>query len=237
MANKTPDALDNTLLAALPPADFKLLSPHLTTLSLDQGHRLAEAGDEIEQVFFPHTGMISLLAVMKDGRAIETSTVGREGMVGAMAGLGLHATLVRFVVQIPLSLSQISAVQFRKAVAASDGLRNLCVLSNEVILAQAQITAACNAVHSVEQRFCRWILQSGEHAGSDIVPLTQEFLAGMLGVRRTSVTDVAQKMQDAGLIRYRRGVIEIVDRKRVEAVACECHDSIQQTTTRLLRGR
>lgn len=237
MASRITGPLDNQVLAVLSPADFALLSPHLTTLSLDQGHILAEAGDEIEHVYFPHTGMISQLAVMRDGRAIETSIIGREGVAGAMAGLGLHVALVRFVVQLPLTLSQISAVQFRKAVTASDALRNRCILSNEVILAQVQITAACNAVHSIEQRFCRWILQSREYCDDDVVPLTQEFLAEMLGVRRTSVTDVAQKLQAANLIRYRRGVIEIVDKRGIETAACECRDQTRLTTGRLLRDK
>jgi CRP-like cAMP-binding protein len=235
LANKYGPA-DNALLASLPPADFKLLSPHLRTVSLDQGVLLAEAGDEVDTVHFPHTGMISLLAVMKDGRAVETSTVGSDGVVGAMAGLGLHVAMVRTVVQLPMSLSQVSAVQFRKAVAASETLRNLCIRYNEVLLAQSRITAGCNALHSLEARLCRWILQSRRYTDSDVVPLTQEFLAEMLGVRRTSVTDVAKSLQKEGLIHYSRGIIEIVSGKGITARACECHQAIGTATALLMRS-
>src|SRR5207253_5109473 len=120
--------------------------------------------------------------------AIETTTVGREGVVGAMAGLGLYKSLVRVVVQLRLAASRIGASQFRKAVAASEAIRDLSVHFSEVLLTQARVTAACNALHPVEARLCRWLLQSADRAGSDTVALTQELLAEMLGVRRTSVT-------------------------------------------------
>jgi len=227
---------DNALLESLPPRDFKLLSPHLRTVSLDQGVLLAEAGDEVDTVYFPHTGMISLLAVMKDGRAVETSTVGWDGVVSAMAGLGLHVAMVRAVVQLPISVSKISSVQFRKAVAASEPLRNLCIRYNEVLLAQSRITAGCNALHSIEARFCRWILQSRRYTDSDVIPLTQEFLAEMLGVRRTSVTEVAKGLQKDGLIHYRRGMIEIVSGRGIAARACECHQAINAATALLMRS-
>jgi CRP-like cAMP-binding protein len=226
--------LDNELLAVLPRADFALIEAHLETVSFEQGHLLIEAGDEVDRVYFPHAGMISLLTVTRDGRAIETSTVGRDGVVGAMAGLGLHTALVRAVVQMPLTLSHISAKHFRKAVAGSEALRDLAIRYNEVLLAQAQITAGCNALHGLEARFCRWVLQVRDHSASDTIPLTQEFLAQMLGVRRTSVTEVAQKLQAAGVIHYRRGFIDISDRRALEALACECHDAISRARALLL---
>lgn len=145
--------LDNKLLSSLPRNQFDLLAPHLTTVSLQQGEVLAEPGDEFEQVYFPQSGMLSLLAVLRDGKAIETATVGREGVVGAMAGLGLYKSLVRVVVQLPTLVSKIPASQFRKATARSDAVRNMCIQYNEVLLSQARITAACNALHAVEARF------------------------------------------------------------------------------------
>jgi len=226
---------DNALLAALTPGDFNLLSPHLRTVSLDQGTLLADIGEEVDTIHFPHTGMVSLLAVMKDGRAVETSTVGSEGVVGAMAGLGLHIAMVRSVVQLPMWVSQISAARFRRAIAESNTLRSLCIRYNEVLLAQSRITAGCNALHSIEQRFCRWILQSRKYTDSELVPLTQEFLAEMLGVQRTSVTLVAKGLQKEGLIRYRRGAIEIVDGDALNARACECHHAIRSATALLMR--
>ena len=174
--------LDNKLLAALPRHHFDLLAPNLTAISLQQGETLAEPGDEFDHVYFPQNGMLSLLAVLQDGKAIETATVGREGVVGAMAGLGLYKSLVRAVVQLPMTVSRIPASQFRRAAAQSEAIRNMCIQYNEVLLSQARVTAACNALHVVEARFCRWLLQSADRAESDTVALTHEFLAEMLGV-------------------------------------------------------
>jgi CRP-like cAMP-binding protein len=217
--------LDNKLLAILPRDDFDRLLPHLSTVQLQQGVVLVEAGEEVDQIYFPHYGMLSLLAVLRDGKAIETATVGREGVVGAMAGLGLYKSLVRVVVQMPMACTKIAAPHFRSA-AASDPIRNLCIRYNEVLLSQARVTAACNALHSIEARFCRWLLQSADRAASDTVPLTQEFLAEMLGVRRTSVTEVASKVQSAGAITYSRGVIKILDRPALLRISCECYETL-----------
>jgi CRP-like cAMP-binding protein len=222
----TSSHLDNKLLAALPRSQFNLLVPHLMVATMAQGAVVYETGDEVDQVYFPHSGMFSLLAVMRDGKAIETATVGREGVIGAMAGLGLYTSLVRVVVQLPLAASKISSAQFRKVVAVSEAVRDLSVHFNEVLLTQARITAACNALHPVEARFCRWLLQSADRAASDTVTLTQELLAEMLGVRRTSVTEVAGKMQHEGVIIYSRGVIKILDREGLERLSCECYRTL-----------
>jgi CRP-like cAMP-binding protein len=218
--------LDNKLLASLPRSQFNLLIPHLTVSSLAQGTVVFETGDEVDQVYFPHNGMFSLLAVMRDGKAIETATVGREGVIGAMSGLGLYRSLVRAVVQLPLVASKIPSAQFRKALASSEAIRDLSVHFNEVLLTQARVTAACNALHPVEARFCRWLLQSADRAASDTVTLTQELLAEMLGVRRTSVTEVAGKLQSEGVITYSRGVIRILDRANLERLSCECYQTL-----------
>lgn len=150
----------------------------------------------------------------------------REGVVGAMAGLRLYRSLVRVVVQMPVVVSKIAAPHFRNAVAASDSVRNLCIDFNEVLLSQARVTAACNAQHLVEARFCRWLLQSADRAKDDYIALTQELLSEMLGVRRTSVTEVASKMRAAGLIRYSRGKIQILDRPKLERISCECYQTL-----------
>ena len=218
--------LDNKLLAALPRDQFDRLLPHLATIHLQQNTVLSEAGDEVDQIYFPHQGMLSLLTVLRDGKAIETATVGREGVVGAMAGLGLYNSMVRVVVQRPMTCSRIAAPNFRSAATTSDSIRNLCIRYNEVLLSQARVTAACNALHSIEARFCRWLLQSADRAASDTIALTQEFLAEMLGVRRTSVTDVASKVQAAGAITYSRGVIKILDRPALMRTSCECYETL-----------
>jgi CRP-like cAMP-binding protein len=218
--------LENKLLAALPRDHFERLLPHLSTVFLQQGSVLFEAGDEVDQIYFPHYGMLSLLSVLRDGKAIETATVGREGVVGAMAGLGLYRSLVRVVVQLPVSCTKIAATHFRTTAAASEPVRSLCIRYNEVLLSQARVTAACNALHPVEARFCRWLLQSADRAASETVALTQEFLAEMLGVRRTSVTEVATKVQNAGAITYSRGVIKILDRAALLRMSCECYETL-----------
>src|SRR6266403_4128758 len=225
--------LDNKLLASLPRAHFDRLLPHLATIHLEQGAVMTEAGEEVDQIYFPHYGMLSLLAVLRDGKAIETATVGREGVVGAMAGLGLYRSLVRVIVQLPMAVSKISATKFRKATANSDAIRMMCVQYNEVLLSQARITAACNAMHVVEARFCRWLLQSADRAESDTLTLTQELIAEMLGVRRTSVTEVATKIQDTGAIHYSRGVIKILDRPALEEMSCECYQTLLDQSAQL----
>ena len=218
--------LDSRLLASLPRRDSDRLLPHLVPAPLQHGAVLMEVGDEVDQIYFPHNGMLSLLAVLSDGKTIETATVGREGVVGAMAGLGVYRSLVRVVVQMPMTCSRIAATHFRSVCAASDAVRNLAIRYNEVLLSQARVTAACNAVHSIEARFCRWLLQCGDRAASDTIPLTQEFLAEMLGVRRTSVTEVASKVQSTGAITYSRGVIKVLDRAALMRLSCECYQTL-----------
>jgi cAMP-binding proteins - catabolite gene activator and regulatory subunit of cAMP-dependent protein kinases len=226
----TPSALANKLLAGLPHADSEALRTHFTVVPLAQGTVLFEVDEEVDQVFFPLSGMISLLVILKNGDAIETATVGREGVVGAMAGLGLHTSRVRAVSQLAGYVARLPAVQLRKAAAASAAISNLCIRYNELLLAQARITAACNISHPVEARFCRWLLQSRDRAESDTVPLTQEFLSEMLGVRRTSVTEVAIKMHEIGAINYSRGIITIVDLQQLKELSCECYETLRDET-------
>jgi CRP-like cAMP-binding protein len=220
----------NKLLAALPHNDFNLLQGHFTSALLKQATSLFDVGDEIDRVAFPLSGMISLLVVLNNGDAVETATVGREGVAGAMAGLGLHRSRVRAVVQLSGVFARIPAPQFRKIAASSRAISDLCVSYNETLLAQARITAACNISHHVEARFCRWLLQSRDRAESDTVPLTQEFLSEMLGVRRTSVTEVAIKMLDAGVISYTRGIIKIADLAKLKKLSCECYETLRSET-------
>jgi CRP-like cAMP-binding protein len=172
--------------------------------------------------------MVSLVVVMRDGKAIETATVGREGVVGAMSGLGLHTSWVRAIAQLPTFASRISSPQLRKAATSSKPISDLCIRYNEVLLGQARITAACNALHHVEARFCRWLLQTRDRAESDTITLTQEFLSEMLGVRRTSVTEVASKIQADGAISYSRGVIKIIDLEALRAMSCECYETVRE---------
>jgi CRP-like cAMP-binding protein len=223
----------NRLLASLSAVDAAQLQGAFRTVVMEQGQVLNRPGDEVDHIYFPHAGMISLLALMQDGKAVETATVGREGGVGTMAGLGTHITLTQAVVQVPLIASQIHATPFRVAVRESAALRHLIVRYNDVLLGQVQVTAACNALHPIQARLARWILQTRERVDDDIVPLTHELLSEMLGVRRTSVTEAARKFHAAGLISYRRGSIEILNRRALEASACECFDTLRQQAHRL----
>jgi CRP-like cAMP-binding protein len=227
---QSPSLLANKLLAALPYADFKSLEDHLTIVAMAQGVVLFEADDDVEQIFFPLSGMISLLVVLKNGNAVETATVGREGVVGAMAGLGFHRSRVRTVTQLAGVVARMPAVQMRKAASVNAAITNLCIGYNDVLLDHARVTAACNLSHTIEARFSRWLLQSRDRAESDTVPLTQEFLSEMLGVRRSSVTEVAIKMQDAGAISYSRGLIKIVDLRKLKEISCECYETLHSET-------
>jgi CRP-like cAMP-binding protein len=225
---------DNKLLASLSSTDMALLNPLLRTVSLEKGAILNEPGTEIEHIVFPHDGMVSLLAVMADGKAVETATVGREGVVGGMAGLGLHVTMTRSMVQIALTASQVPAAAFRRIVTASAPLRDMIVRYNEVLLAQVQTTAACNALHPIHARLARWILQTADRSTGDRVPLTQELLSEMLGVRRSSVSEVAARLQDGGLIRYSRGLIEVVNRRGLEEASCECYETVKRQSAQYI---
>jgi CRP-like cAMP-binding protein len=223
----------NRLLAALSPADFSLLAPNLKDISLTQGDVLQEAGEAIQHVYFPHSGMISLLAVMQNGSAVETATVGREGAAGAMSGLGSRIAPHRSVSQIEGIASRIAAARFEAAVNGSASIKDLVVRYSDGLMMMIQQSAGCNALHTLETRLCRWLLQTRDRSDTNRLSLTQEFLSQMLGVRRTKLTLIARDLQDAGLIRYRRGQIEILDRSGLEAKACECYAVIKQRSEEL----
>jgi CRP-like cAMP-binding protein len=218
----------NRLLAALPAADLALLLPHMKDMILEAGAVLQEQGERVEEVYFPHDGIVSLLAVMQQGDAIETATVGREGAVGTLSGFGQRRSHTRDVVQVAGSASRIPAARFRKAAEESQAVRDVIVRYGEMLLVQVQQTAACNALHDVEARLSRWLLQARDRVDGDTIKLTHEFLSQMLGVRRPTVTVIARSLQDAGLIRYHRGHIEILDRRGLEARACECYGVIRR---------
>jgi CRP-like cAMP-binding protein len=225
------DPTSNQLLATLPRKELQALASSMVSVELAQGVVLFEPGEDVDQVHFPVSGMVSLVVVMQDGKAVETATVGREGVVGAMAGLGVHRSNVRAIAQLPASAFRISASHWRKAAESSKPITDLCIQYNEALLDQARITAACNALHLVEARLCRWLLQTRDRVGSDTLTLTQEFLSEMLGVRRTSVTEVARKIQARGAIRYSRGVIRILDLKALKELSCECFETLREQTS------
>jgi CRP-like cAMP-binding protein len=219
--------IKNKLLSALPRNVFDALRPDLVHVELQARTQVYAPEDEVEWVYFPSSGMISMLQSTADSRGIELATVGREGALGTMAGFGLNRALNASVVQLPLTAVKVSAPNFRRHVSHYASVHEMALKSNEVILAQTQITAACNALHNVEQRFCRWLLQTWDRSENDTITLTQEFLSEMLGVRRTSVTEIASKMQAEGLIRYRRGQIELLDSAGLQQRSCDCFHAVR----------
>ena len=227
-------ALQNLLLASLPAGDLTLLAPHLVQVELDRGRLLYDPGDRIEQVYFPHDGVVSLMTLMDSGAAIESATIGREGALGLGAAVSPRQSLVRAIVQTPTKAARIAAGPLHEAWERSPHLREIVDRHGEALFGHAIQSVACNALHSVEARFCRWLLTCHDRISTDTIALTQEFLADMLGVQRTTVTAVARGVQEKGAIRYRRGVVDIVDRSALEALACECYGVIRRTYERLL---
>jgi CRP-like cAMP-binding protein len=218
----------NRFLAVLPANDFSLLAPQLRTVPLERGAVLHDIGEPIEHVYFPHSGMVSLVTITRSGATVETASLGRAGIVGGSAGLGARQAVGRAIVQLPGTASRLLASRFHAAAKESEAIRELAIRYNDLLIAQIQQSVACNALHTLEARLCRWLLQTHDCVDGDTIPLTQEFLGQMLGVRRTSVTLAARLLQSAGMIRYRRGHIQVVDREGLEDAACECYAAIKE---------
>jgi CRP-like cAMP-binding protein len=223
----------NRFLAILPPHDFSPLAPHLRTVTLKRGVMLHEAAAEIERVYFPHSGMVSLVTIMQSGTTVETATIGRAGVIGANTGFGAKQGVARAIVQLPGTAAWLSVSRFQAAANQSPAIRDLLVRYNDVLLTQVQQSVACNALHTIEARLCRWLLQAQDCMDGNALPLTQEFLGQILGVRRTSVTIAAQLLQSAGLIQYRRGLIQIVDRPQLLELSCECYAVVRRHTDKI----
>jgi CRP-like cAMP-binding protein len=218
---------DNRLLAAMPPDTLARLESNLDQVSLKQGATLLEPGDPIGTVFFPQTGLISLTVVIRNGSSLETSIIGREGALGLQTAFGKRRSFTRATTQIGGNFSTINAECFEQIVNDNTSVRDLILRYTEMLLAEAHQIAACNSLHGGSARLCRWLLQSADRIGSNEVPLTQGYLAQMLGVRRTTVTLLAQGLQVRGLIRYKRGHIVILDRAGLEESACECYERMR----------
>jgi CRP-like cAMP-binding protein len=229
------DAPANILLAALADSDFILLKPHLKPVSLKQSDVLQEQGRPVEHVYFPTEGMLSMLAVLESGEGIEIAAIGREGAVGAKLGIRPVLSFTRTIVELPGQALRIPAANFQNAVSRSVAIAELAMRANEIVIANMQQAAACNALHGIEARLARWLLHARDRNTSDALPLTQEFLSQMLGVRRSTVTLAARVLQGAGLVRYRRGRIEITDRDGLRAMSCECYESVRRNIETILQ--
>jgi CRP-like cAMP-binding protein len=229
----------NGVLAALPPAALLLLEPYLRRYELEERSVLWDAGDHIDQLYFPLSGIVSIVMPVKDGHGIEVGSVGREGCAGIECVMGHGRALTRGIVQVAGTFAAISASQFASAARHNDEIRNAAMACHDWILIQSQQLAACNAVHPADGRFCRWLLQSCERLDSDLVPSTQEAIAQLLGIRRTTVTAIAHDLQTAGVISYRRGKIFVRDHDGLRSAACDCYAVLERRywpSERLARG-
>jgi CRP-like cAMP-binding protein len=209
------------------------MQPHLTSVDLAFATVIAETGQSVQAVYFPHTGVVSLVVEMQVGDMIETAMVGRDGVVNGTSALDGKFSLHKAIVQVAGHASVINSDTLRRLADEFEPLRSILIRHEQVLLAQAQQSAGCNASHTVEARMCRWLLRIRDLTGSDEMELTQEFLAQMLGVRRTSVSLVAGTLQSAGFIKYRRGRISLVDIDSLKQSACECYETVKQHYERL----
>jgi CRP-like cAMP-binding protein len=228
------DARANRLLAALPLADRQRLLEQLEPVTLDLRQRVYEPGKPIEHVYFPTTTVISLLAVMDDGQAVEVATVGNEGMAGIPVFLGVMASPGLAFAQIAGQALRMAAGAFREQANGAGEVQELLQRYTYAFFTQLAQGAACNRLHSMDQRLARWLLLTHDRVGQDQFPLTQEFMAQMLGVRRATVTEAAGRLQQANLITYSRGLISVLDRPGLEAASCECYRIISGEYARLI---
>ena len=225
----------NFLLNRLDPDVLERLSSALVVVPLTQGEVLAESHARIEKVYFPHTGVISCVVETIGGGAIETGMIGNDGVFGASQALDDKVSLNHVVMQVSGDVSVISSDLLREAADAIPSLRGLLVKYDQFFLAQVQQTAACNALHTVQARTCKWLLRMHDLAGPDLL-LTQDFLAQMMGVRRTSVTEVAGELQKAGMISYSRGRIRLLDLDMISQRACECESDVRSHYRRIFHS-
>jgi CRP-like cAMP-binding protein len=224
---------NNRLIASLKREDLKLLG-HLREVAIQQGDMLQAAGRPTDAVYFPQTGMISLIVQMPEDRAVEVGTIGSEGAVGMTVGLGSRISFITAMVQVSGTSLCISASRFRAAAGQSSHIRDLIVRYTEAQLGQVQQTAACNALHEVSARLCRWLLQTSDKIESDTIPFTHEFLAEMLAVRRSTISQIASEFQNAGIIHTHRGQIKLLKRAALEKNACPCYEIIRRHIDRLI---
>src|SRR5439155_25352546 len=213
--------MKNRILKALSSKDYRILAPHLKPISLPKGKALYEVGEKIDEVYFLEDGMVSYLSGTAEGETLEVSVIGNEGIVGIASILG-DSTAFRAVVQIPGRAHSVKRDILRREFKRCEGLNRVLLHYTNALVIQVAQTAVCNKFHSVQERFCRWLLMAHDRSSSDTIPMTQESVARVLGSRRASVSVVAASFQKKSAIRYSRGMIRILDRKYLEAASCEC---------------
>ena len=224
----------NHLLAALPDPEFAALSPHLEPCALALGEMLYEPGGHLQHAYFPTSAVVSLHYVTESGAAAQTAGVGNEGMVGVSLFMGGDTTPSSAVVQTAGHAYRLERRRLQQAFDGPGLLQRLLLRYTQALITQMAQTAACNRHHCVEQQLSRWLLLTLDRASARELVITQELVAGMLGVRRESVTTAARKLQQLGYIRYRRGHITVLDRQGLATRACECYDVVKTELARLL---
>jgi CRP-like cAMP-binding protein len=216
----------NILLKTIEAAGIKDLQPHVVVRELRQDQLVADTGEPVKLIYFPHTAVLSCVVGLADGGAVAGGLIGKDGAFGAVQALDSMVSLNKVVVMAPGTASVVEAHHLVRAAEAVPALRRILLTYEQFFLAQVQQTAACNALHDIPMRICRWLLRMDELAGRTF-PLTQEAFALMMGVRRTTLTTIASRMQAEGLISYHRGRMELVDMKAIRRMACECHAELE----------
>jgi CRP-like cAMP-binding protein len=224
----------NRLLAALSSSDFAELTDDLHEVALPKKQVIYEVGEPLDQIYFIEAGLASVLTTMEDGDSSEVGMVGPEGLIGVSALLGGKVSAQHVVIQLPGTALRIAAAACKSVFESNPRVRRVLLRFVEDLLNLSSQTAACNRLHSVGQRTARWLLMASDRIESNVLPLTQEFLAAMLGVRRSGVSEAAGELQRSGLLRHRRGEITIIDRAGLEKTACECYGLDRKRVERLL---
>jgi CRP-like cAMP-binding protein len=221
-------ARSNRLLGAMETASRRRIDPHLEPMELKLGVVVCEAGGLLKHAYFPQGAVLSLLTVLENGSAIETANIGREGAFGLFAAMYSRVSFNRCLVQLEGSVVRCPIELLQSEFKRSEHVRDLFVSYSETLLSQVQQTVACNAMHTTEERICRWLLMMHDRAEGEALPYTHEFLSHMLGANRKSVTLAAQSLKTAGLISYYRGTIKVLDRPGLEKASCECYGIVRE---------
>lgn len=232
-ADAAPALLQNRLLAAMPQNAQQRLFPHMKEVDLPLGKVLYESGDKLRDVYFPTNSIVSLLYVMEDGASAEVSVVGNEGLVGIAVFMGGESTTNRAIVLSAGSAFALSSQRLSSEFNSHTYVRMLMLRYTQALMSQMAQTAVCNRHHSINQQLCRWLLLSLDRLPGNRLIMTQELIANMLGVRREGVTEAAGRLQDLGVIEYRRGHITVLDRPKLEQLSCECYMVVKKETDRL----
>jgi CRP-like cAMP-binding protein len=232
--NATPRPPENQILAFLPPEEHERLRSSFQPIELPQGQVVYEAGIPFDHVYFVDQGMISVVSIMENGASIEVGTIGNEGMAGLSVVLGVDTVPYRHIVQVPGGARRMTVAALMAELKQDRFLRRILYRYHAAFVTQVMQGMACNGLHSIGQRCCRWLLTTQDRVGSHELAITHDFLAQMLGVRRATVSDVLRPLQDEGLIKARRGKVTILDSHRLAAASCECYRVIRDEYQRLL---